>query len=109
MAPPNRWTCLGLVESCLLISGPIAEAGIEAQYMVRRRASSSSRYGNNPASEPPLFIHPSGEPYQHPKSANNAMILKSVSRHRVIESEVHLGNAGLNPGGTGANARTAGT
>ena len=69
--------------------------------------------GNNPASEvtsdpwnsslsstvniqplePPLSIHPSGEPYQHPESVYNVMILKLESGCAVVKLHGHLGKA----------------
>ena len=46
--------------------------------------------------KPHLSIHPSGEPHQHPKPADNAMILIPESGCAVVKSQGHLGNAGLN-------------
>ena len=39
--------------------------------------------------------NPKGEPYQHPKSAYNVMILTPESGCAVVKSQGHLGNAGL--------------
>ena len=55
----------------------------------------ASADGQNRASKPRLPFHPSGEPYQHPKSAYNALIPIPESGCGVVKSHGHLGNDGM--------------